>query len=86
MPINKAVAGQYCDYCKAIFGKKDGSLHPLARTQAICTVESESERFKGNSRSYCQKHLLIVADKPTVNEAILQLVEWLNHGKELLNV
>lgn len=86
MPVNKANHGTYCDYCKSIYGKVNGSWSPRAMTPAICTIESESKRFKGRTRSYCQSHLLEITEQTSVTQAIYAMVDNLNHAKELLGV
>ena len=86
MAINKANAGVWCDYCKAIYGKKNGSWLPQATTQAVCTAVSETKLLAGNSRSYCSKHLLQITGAASVTEAIMQLVDDSNYAKEVLGV
>lgn len=53
--IREAARGVWCDYCKDRYGwnaqLKDWNLK--AKAQAWVTIVSESERGKGNNRSYC---------------------------------
>lgn len=84
MPIVKANAGVWCDYCKNRFGNKSH----LAQKGAVVTVISE-RRSRGHYRSYCNDCLLLVTHwncdcKDYRNcKSRFDLQEQINYGKEV---
>lgn len=76
--IRRANNGQFCDYCKAQWGKmKDGSWHINAQTQASVTCYSITKPDR--QRSYCVRHIAEVQAGP--DGSIFSLPEQMEYAK-----